>query len=508
MGLLQTVIRNETPAQGPLAAQASPEAVLRAAQVLADALAAEAVPLRSSREVIRQLASAGLLTAPLPAHLGGLGWGTELGGQLPLLRLLSIVGSGDLSVGRLYEGHVNALILIGKYGTKEQQIRWAADAANGLLFGVWNTGQPELLRLRPVSDGGPDIGPGTYRFEGGKSFASGAAFVARPVVTAELAGGGWQMTVPRMEAPAMARAVTLDRGSWQPLGMEGSESYTIDFTGGEIAGEDLLGAPGDFYHDPLFRGGAIRFAAVQAGAVLRLHSMFAEWLEARARGEDPYQLARLAEIALGAQEAVLWIERAAAVAEQALVPDADKLAGERMVECANMTRIAIERIATDAMPRIIAGIGAHGLLRPHRFEQILRDLTMYLRQPAPDATLADVGRASLRKSSLFAAGANSGFWSDEAAEGVMAPAYFDRLYQQSADPWSFETSAYEAAKYRDTLDSLPRATYRLVHHTPSVPDYPLTGDQVHALWLARPEWTLVESRRREGYRLDLLERTL
>ena len=45
-----------------------------------------------------------------------------------------------------------------------------------------------------------------------------------------------------------------------------------------------------------------------------------------------------------------------------------------------------------------------------------------------------------------------------------------------------------------------------MHHTPFVPDYPLTGDQVHELWLARPEWKPLAGHRREGYRLDLLER--
>ena len=37
--------------------------------------------------------------------------------------------------------------------------------------------------------------------------------------------------------------------------------------------------------------------------------------------------------------------------------------------------------------------------------------------------------------------------------------YFDRIYANSADPWSFETSEYERDKYRATLDGLPHARY-------------------------------------------------
>jgi len=38
--------------------------------------------------------------------------------------------------------------------------------------------------------------------------------------------------------------------------------------------------------------------------------------------------------------------------------------------------------------------------------------------------------------------------------------FFDRLYRESPDPWSFETSEYERHKYDETLAVLPRARYR------------------------------------------------
>ena len=44
-------------------------------------------------------------------------------------------------------------------------------------------------------------------------------------------------------------------------------------------------------------------------------------------------------------------------------------------------------------------------------------------------------------------------------DGSIDPAYFERLYDAEADPWGFETSPYEAAKYAATLAALPRARY-------------------------------------------------
>ena len=571
--------------------------MLAATQRFADEIAARPNhgETKAPLEDLKRMAALGLLAAPLPVEHGGLGLGMAPKQHVTLLRMLAAIGGGDLVLGRLYEGHVNALILIASYGTPQQVAAAARDAHRGLLFGVWNTGAAEPLRLSGGIDG--------YVFRGVKMFASGAAFVSRPVVTAECNESGWQMTVPRMETVQVASAVSLDRQFWHPLGMEGSESFGIDFTGAQVSQEDLIGAPGDFYREPLFRGGAIRFAAVQAGAVLRLHRMFAEFLEAKGQGGDPYQVARLGEIALAAQEAVLWIEHAAAAAEKGLTLQADKLDVEHMLECANMTRLAIERLATATMQRVVAGVGAHGLLQPSRFERIVRDLTMYLRQPAPDHALAEVGRASLRKSNLRADGAGNGLWHDPKPEGSLPPTYFRQIYERSRDPWNFEKSPYEAGKYSETLDSLPRARYEraleigcsigvftkllaqrceallsvdvseraleaarqrcallpqvsfarmevphevpsglfdlivvsevayywhradleramtllakcqpdgghlvLVHYTEPVPDYPLSGDAVHEMWLARPEWSSVEERVGKGYRLNVLER--
>jgi SAM-dependent methyltransferase len=43
--------------------------------------------------------------------------------------------------------------------------------------------------------------------------------------------------------------------------------------------------------------------------------------------------------------------------------------------------------------------------------------------------------------------------------GSLAPDYFDAKYAEELDPWSFETSPYEAAKYQATLNALPRPRY-------------------------------------------------
>lgn len=43
---------------------------------------------------------------------------------------------------------------------------------------------------------------------------------------------------------------------------------------------------------------------------------------------------------------------------------------------------------------------------------------------------------------------------------TLTPEYFDRVYAANDDPWNFQTSEYEAAKYEATLAALPRENYQ------------------------------------------------
>jgi alkylation response protein AidB-like acyl-CoA dehydrogenase len=178
---------------------------------------------------------------------------------------------------------------------------------------------------------------------------------------------------------------------WQPLGMRASASFRVDFTGLEIGPEDLLGQPGDYYRQPWFSGGAIRFAAVQAGGAEAVFDETRRFLQQLGRTDDPYQRQRLGEMSLLIAQAQHWLR---AAAEFAARPGAETGA-EATVAHANLVRSAIEDICLRVLPLAERCVGARGLLRPEPFERLHRDLTHYLRQPAPDAALADAGRYAL-----------------------------------------------------------------------------------------------------------------
>lgn len=332
----------------------------------------------------------GLLAAPLLRKFGGLGLGIEADVTNELLLSLKQLGRGNLAVGRIYEGHVNALQLIQTFGTDAQIEAYTSDVRDRhKVFGVWNAEAADGVKIFP-------LGNGRYRLEGSKTFASGSGLVERPFVSGVLPDGSWQMCVVPMDEVATVS----DPAWWQPSGMRASASYKVDFTGVELDESALIGKPGDYFRQPWLTAGVIRFAAVQLGGAEALFDLTRQYLQDLERIDDPYQQERLGRMAIALESGNLWLQGSAAqVATYAPIfggdikvtyPKADQL-----VTYTNMVRTAIEQICMDMMQLCERSVGTRGLLPPNPMERIIRDLTLYLRQPVFDAALASAGKYAL-----------------------------------------------------------------------------------------------------------------
>jgi alkylation response protein AidB-like acyl-CoA dehydrogenase len=313
------------------------------------------------------LHESGLVTAVLPVSSGGAG----LSG-VALSEVLRSISSGSLPLGRLFEGHVNALELVLRYGERQQVDLVAAEARAGRLFGVWNTDDANDLRLVRRRE--------RYRLAGRKILASGAGHIERPLVTATDEDGRRLMVLPKLRASDRA-----DLSGWTAQGMRASATGAVDFTGIEIDSVEILGRAGDYERQPWFSGGAWRFAAVQLGGMERLFDLLRRHLQETNRGRDPHQAARLGESAMAIETARLWVAQAASLAEAPL----DSRAPEQLVAYVNLARLAVETAALDLMQLVQRSVGLRAFLRPNPIERISRDLATYLRQPGPDRALTD-----------------------------------------------------------------------------------------------------------------------
>ncbi len=247
-----------------------------------------------------RLADAGLLIAPLRADLGGVGLGFESSQMSLTLQILKQIGRGNLSLGRVFEGHVNGLQLIQTFGTEEQIRRFAADAHERKSFGVWNAEATDGVKLHPIEGD-------RYRIEGSKTFCSGCGYVERPFVSGALADGSWQMCI----VPIEQVKVDVDPDWWQPPGMRASASYKVDFTGVEVGPDMLLSAPGDYFRQPWLSSGVVRFAAVQLGGAEALFDATRQYLQDLGRTGHPHQQARLGKMAIALEQGNLWLEGSA-----------------------------------------------------------------------------------------------------------------------------------------------------------------------------------------------------
>ncbi len=323
-------------------------------------------------ELLERAKAIGLLTAPLPVDHGGHGLATEPRQAAMLCDLLRTAGTVNLSFGRIFEGHVNALALICRFGQPAQVARFARDAQAGHLFGVWNTEAGDGLRL---VDG---------QLLGGKVFASGAGWITRPLVTARNAEGDVLMVVPAL--PPRERA---DLSAWRAHGMRASASGALDFTGLEVDAGQILGGPGDYHRQPWFSAGAWRFAAVQQGGIERVLDLWRRHMRDTGRGQDPHQQARLGQAAIAVETSRLWVKRAAEM-EHAGDP-------EQAVAYVNLARLAVERAGLDVLELAQRSVGLSSFMRTHPLERQYRDLATYLRQPAPDRALTAAAQFVLER---------------------------------------------------------------------------------------------------------------
>ncbi|MGB5942306.1 MAG: acyl-CoA dehydrogenase family protein [Leeuwenhoekiella sp.] len=331
----------------------------------------------------KQLFDEELLNITLPISQGGEGMGVN-GGHNELLTALKSVGKRDLSTGRIYEGHLNALLLIAKYGTDAQKVKYYREATEGMLFGVWNTERNfEKLTLKRNGD--------DYSLIGAKTFCSGGRYIQRPLVTAGLEGCS-QMFILELD---QYQDLEEDFSLWKPMGMKESASCRFDFTGRKVSRSQFLGEPDEYLKEPEFSGGAIRFAAVQMGGAERIADITLEHLRKTKRTDNPYQQHRLGRISILITSGRNWLEKAAEVADQS-----DLLDAEVIVNHAHMVRTAIQEICEEVIKIAQKAIGVQGMMEDHPLEKELRDLTVYLKQPGPDLTLANIGKYMASKTSF------------------------------------------------------------------------------------------------------------
>jgi alkylation response protein AidB-like acyl-CoA dehydrogenase len=308
----------------------------------------------------------GALIAVLPRHLGGLGFGTEPEGADGLLALLRLVGRVDLSLGRIFEGHVNAVQLVLRYGNPMQAEAAARDVIDGHLFAIWNTEAPPGVRR----DGN------TAHLTGHKSHCSAAGVATRGLITVDQHERGGRLLLTRLRPGERSGLLV---GTMH--GMRATRSGWVDFEAYVPDEADWIGQPGDYLREPVFSAGAWRALAAILGSLEALTGEICSQLQARHRDSNPHQRARVAEALIAQNTTYLWVRECARLA------DGSDYTTPGLAEFVNLARRAVEAACLDTLRLAQRGLGLAAFIDTNPVEPLMRDLATYLRQPAMDEAL-------------------------------------------------------------------------------------------------------------------------
>ena len=319
------------------------------------------------------LGAAGLLRAVLPGPEGlGLGWAP--GTSRPLAAILRRVGASDLSLARLVEGHVNAALLVEVHGPDPARAMMRRAVRDGALLGVWGADGPAPLTWAARPGGGGTL-------TGAKRFASGLGHVGLALLTArDGPDGPQQMVLVPADDPARH-----DPDAWTASAMRPTRSGGFDATGLSVDAAARVGAPGDLTVEPWFEGGVWRYCAAHVGGAEGLIARWTAMLRATGRLDDPVQRDRLGRAMAEAVAARAVVEAAAEAVEAAAGAPPEAVA--RAVAHGLLAREAVEGACTRILALCERGLGMAAQDAAGPVDRMRRDLSLFLRQAAPDAKL-------------------------------------------------------------------------------------------------------------------------
>ncbi|WP_445149665.1 hypothetical protein [Baekduia sp. Peel2402] len=295
------------------------------------------------------------------------------------LALLRQVATADAGVGRILDGHLNAVERLGVQGPKALRERERDGVRDGTLWcGVWGADPA------PGGDEGEPARLDGDTITGTKVFCSGAGGLHRALVLVREDGA----TAPSAAWVDLTAAgtVEVDRSWFAGNGMRSSVSHRVVFHGAPVLA--VLGGPGALTEQPWFARDAVRTAATWAGTA---DAAADDALRRLASKDDNSELTALAagRIATWRHGLGLWLGDAARTLDD---PTCDAATAGRT---AAQLRTAIADAARAILDEAERALGSRPAATGATLDRAARDLRLFLLQHRLEPILARAGRAEL-----------------------------------------------------------------------------------------------------------------
>jgi hypothetical protein len=293
----------------------------------------------------------------------------------PEWELVRRVAAADASVGRILDGHLNAVERLEVAAEPELRDAELAKLEGGTrLLGVWG------------ADPAPGEGPpariveagGAGALRGVKTFCSGAGGIDAALVMV----GDDDGLAPCLVLVECDERVEVDREWYRGAGMRASESHRVGFRDAPVVA--ILGEPGELGREPWFSRDAMRTAASWAGMVDTAADAALGDLARRRAAEPLSQLAAgRIEAARGTVDA--WLALAATAADER----------RELKSLSVRMRAEVDRAAKTVLETAAAACGSHPFVTAGPLDRARRNLETFLLQHRLDPLLARLGAARL-----------------------------------------------------------------------------------------------------------------
>jgi alkylation response protein AidB-like acyl-CoA dehydrogenase len=339
----------------------------------------------------RDLQAENLLAAAVPVAHGGLG--LDMPTYVEVIRALA---QGCASTAMTLHMHSTVMRFIAALGTESQQRRYFEEVVrHARMFGSWGSEPAVSLSrtflmetsLRAEGDG--------FVVNGVKHFCTMALGASFAMVWCALDGeADMGKALCLALVPADAAGLATD-GVWDTLGMRGTYSPSVTFTGVRVPADAVLGRPGSPTQVGVVESFGLGYAAVYVGIAEAALDFTLDYARKRvvkpeniAVAQDPTVQRHVGGLAVHLDAARLVVRAAAAGWETADVPERGNLA--------NRAKFLATEVGLDVTSKCIQVVGGRGASRDYPVERAFRDVrTATLMPPTMDRMAELVGKSAL-----------------------------------------------------------------------------------------------------------------
>jgi hypothetical protein len=293
------------------------------------------------------------------------------------LGIVRRVAAADGSVGRIFDGHINAVERLAVQAPAELRDRdLAAVRAGRLRAGVWGgdpiPGEGPPAEIRQTAAG--------EVLRGVKTFCSGAGGLHRALVLAR--DGDGPPSAVWIDLTDEAR-VEIDMGWYRSHGLRASVSHRVVFHDAPVLAR--FGTPGALAANPWFSRDALRTAASWGGMADTAVGAALDGLAARPAVSELEALAA-GRILTAGRTIDAWLEHAAAAMD---------VVSDELPAVALHARAAISDACRTLLDEAARACGSGPFARAEALDRSRRDLEVFLLQHRLDPLLARAGHEAL-----------------------------------------------------------------------------------------------------------------